>query len=129
VSRRRQLPLNVNDLDEAITFFSRLFGALAGQEQAWLRKLRHRRALAQAGADREPRLGGSLNQPGVEVPDTDTVEAEQARLAATEPAAAEERGTLCCYGRQDKFWIQGAPDGESWEIYTVLADSPTFYGD
>jgi hypothetical protein len=24
--------------------------------------------------------------------------------------------------------VQGVPDGASWEVYTVLADSPTFYG-
>jgi hypothetical protein len=29
----------------------------------------------------------------------------------------------------DKFWIQGAPDGEAWEIYTVLADSQTWYAE
>ena len=29
--------------------------------------------------------------------------------------------------RQGKFWVQCAPDGERWEIYTVLADSQTFY--
>ena len=37
--------------------------------------------------------------------------------------------TTCCYAKQDKFWVQGAPDGESWEIYTVLADSQTFYAE
>jgi Domain of unknown function (DUF5753) len=30
--------------------------------------------------------------------------------------------------RQDKFWVQGAPNGERWEIYTVLEGSPTFWG-
>ena len=75
-----------------------------------------------------PGQGGSLNHLGVEVPDTGTVEAEQARLAGAGLAAAEERETTCCYARQDKFWVQGAPDGEAWEIYTVLADSPTFWG-
>jgi hypothetical protein len=30
--------------------------------------------------------------------------------------------------RQDKFWVTGAPGGERWEIYTVLADSATFWG-
>ena len=38
----------------------------------------------------------------------------------------DERGTTCCYAKQDKFWVEGAPNGEQWEIYTVLADSPTF---
>ena len=27
----------------------------------------------------------------------------------------------CCYAVQDKVWVDG-PDGEPWEIYTVLAD-------
>jgi hypothetical protein len=76
-----------------------------------------------------PGQGGTLNHLGVEVPDTETVEAEQARLAQGGLAATEERGTTCCYAAQDKFWVQGAPDGESWEIYTVLADSQTFYGE
>jgi hypothetical protein len=43
--------------------------------------------------------------------------------------SVDERATTCCYAKQDKFWVQGAPDGEAWEIYTVLADSPTFYDD
>jgi hypothetical protein len=73
--------------------------------------------------------GGTLNHLGVEVADTDTVDAEQARLAGAGLAGKDERGTTCCHARQDKFWVEDAPNGESWEIYTVLADSPAFYGD
>ena len=76
-----------------------------------------------------PGQGGSLNHLGIEVPDTDAVAAEQARLAGTGLAPAEAGQTTCCYARQDKFWVQGVPDGESWEIYTVLADSQTFYAE
>ena len=72
--------------------------------------------------------GGSLNHLGVEVPGTDAVEAEQARLAEAGLASVDERDTTCCYARQDKFWVQGAPNGERWEIYTVLEDSATFWG-
>jgi len=72
--------------------------------------------------------GGSLNHLGVEVPGTDVVEAEQARLAEAGLASVDERDTTCCYARQDKFWVQGAPNGERWEIYAVLEDSATFWG-
>lgn len=34
-------------------------------------------------------------------------------------------GTTCCFATQDKVWVTG-PAGERWEVYTVLADSPTF---
>ena len=73
-----------------------------------------------------PGQGGSVNHLGVEVADTDTVDAEQTRLAARGLASVDERGTTCCYAKQDKFWVEGAPNGEQWEIYTVLADSATF---
>jgi hypothetical protein len=54
---------------------------------------------------------------------------EQTRLAASGLTEVDERDTsTCCYAKQDKFWVQGAPNGERWEIYTVLADSPTFFG-
>src|ERR1700733_11874954 len=50
-------------------------------------------------------------------------------LAEAGLASVDERATTCCYAKQDKFWVQGAPNGESWEVYTVLEDSPTFYGE
>ena len=125
---RIQLALNVNDLDESISFYSKLFGA----EPAKVRPGYANFAIADPPLKlilmENPGQGGSLNHLGVEVPGTGAVEAEQARLAEAGLAAVEERGTTCCYARQDKFWVQGAPNGERWEIYTVLEDSPTFWG-
>ena len=68
-------------------------------------------------------------QLALNVSDIDTVDAEQARLAEAGLASVDERATTCCYAKQDKFWVQGAPDGESWEVYTVLGDSQTFHGE
>ncbi|GAA4756049.1 hypothetical protein GCM10023350_46960 [Nocardioides endophyticus] len=39
-------------------------------------------------------------------------------------ASVDERDTICCYAKQDTFWAEGAPNGEQWEVYTVLADAP-----
>jgi catechol 2,3-dioxygenase-like lactoylglutathione lyase family enzyme len=126
---RLQLALNVTDIDQAVAFYSKLFGT----EPAKVRPGYANFAIAEPPLKlvllENPGQGGSLNHLGVEVPDAGTVEAEQARLAEaglTEAAAGE---TTCCYAKQDKFWVQGAPDGEAWEIYTVLADSSTFYAD
>ena len=126
---RVQLALNVSDLEQSVAFYSKLFGA----EPAKLRPGYANFAIA------DPPLklvllehsgqGGSLNHLGVEVSDTDAVDAEQARLAKSGLTSVDERATTCCYARQDKFWVPDAPDGESWEIYTVLEDSQTFYGE
>ena len=125
---RVQLALNVNDIDEAVAFYRKLFGA----EPAKLRPGYANFAIAEPPLKlillENPGQGGSLNHLGVEVADTDAVDAEQARLAEAGLASVDERDTTCCYARQDKFWVTGAPSGERWEIYTVLHDSATFWG-
>jgi catechol 2,3-dioxygenase-like lactoylglutathione lyase family enzyme len=126
---RVQLALNVDDLDASIAFYSRLFGT----EPAKVRPGYANFAVAEPPLKlvliENPGHGGSVNHLGVEVADTGTVDAEQTRLAAAGLPAAEERDVTCCYAKQDKFWVEGAPDGERWEIYTVLADADVMLGD
>ena len=123
---RVQLALNVNDLSESIAFYRKLFGT----EPAKVRDGYANFAIAEPPLKlvllENPGHGGSINHLGVEVEDVDRVDAEQARLAAAGLASTDEHGTTCCYAEQDKFWVEGTPNGERWEIYTVLADSQTF---
>src|SRR3954452_4199645 len=123
---RVQLALNVDDLDRSIAFYSRLFAT----EPAKVRPGYANFAVAQPPLKliliENPGEGGSLNHLGVEVADTDIVDAEQSRLASEGFVSIDERGTTCCYAKQDKFWIDSTPDGERWEVYTVLSDSETF---
>jgi len=128
VPGRIQLALNVDDLGESIAFYSKLFGTQPAKVKPGYANFAIAEPALKLVLLENPGQGGSLNHLGVEVADTDTVEAEQARLAEEGLAAVEERDTTCCYARQDKFWVKGAPDGERWEIYTVTGDSPTFWG-
>jgi catechol 2,3-dioxygenase-like lactoylglutathione lyase family enzyme len=123
---RLQLALNVDDLDQSIVFYSRLFGT----EPAKIRPGYANFAVADPPLKlvlvETPGQGGSINHLGVEVEDVDTVDAIQARLAADGLASIDERGTTCCYAKQDKFWVEGTPNREQWEVYTVLSDSLTY---
>lgn len=122
---RVQLALNVNDLESAITFYSKLFGT----EPAKIREGYANFAIA------EPPLklvlienkghGGTLNHLGVEVEDSQIVAATTHRLSNEGLKTVVEENTSCCYAVQDKVWVHG-PDAEPWEVYTVLADAPTF---
>jgi catechol 2,3-dioxygenase-like lactoylglutathione lyase family enzyme len=123
---RLQLALNVNDIDEAVTFYSRLFGAEPAKRRPGYANFAITEPPLKLVLLENPGQGGSLNHLGVEVADVDTVDAEQTRLAGEGFASIDERGTTCCYAKQDKFWVEGAPNGERWEVYTVLADSATF---
>ena len=119
---RLQLALNVEDLDASITFYRTLFGT----EPAKVRPGYANFAVAEPPLKlvliENPGKGGSVNHLGVEVEDVDTVDTELTRLATAGFATTEERDTTCCYAKQDKFWVQGTPDGERWEVYTITDD-------
>src|SRR5450755_1039350 len=125
---RVQLALRVADLEQSIAFYSRLFGTEPAKRRPGYANFAVATPPLKLVLLENPGHGGSLNHLGVEVGDVDTVDSEQSRLAASGLASVDERGTTCCYAKQDKFWVEGAPDGERWEVYTVLADSETFAG-
>jgi len=126
---RVQLALNVNDIDEAVRFYTALFGTEPAKRRPGYANFAIAEPPLKLVLLENPGQGGSLNHLGVEVADTGAVEAAQTRLADAGLAAIDERDTTCCYARQDKFWVTGAPNGERWEIYTVLQDSATFWAE
>ncbi|KKC01910.1 ArsI/CadI family heavy metal resistance metalloenzyme [Mycobacterium nebraskense] len=122
---RVQLALNVDDLGEAIAFYSKLFDT----EPAKVKPGYANFAIAEPPLKlvllENPGHGGTLNHLGVEVASSDTVHAEIGRLTERGLVTEEELNTTCCFASQDKVWVTG-PGGERWEVYTVLADSETF---
>jgi catechol 2,3-dioxygenase-like lactoylglutathione lyase family enzyme len=126
---RLQLALNVDDLDEAVAFYATLFGIEPAKRRPGYANFAIAEPPLKLVLLEHPGQGGGLNHLGVELADTEAVDAEHVRLTAAGLAPVDERDTTCCYARQDKFWVQGAPSGERWEIYTVLEDSPAFWGE
>ena len=119
---RVQLALNVSNLQEAIDFYGKLFGA----EPAKVREGYANFAidnpplkLVLIEGDGQP---GTLNHLGVEVESTEQVTAAIARFSNMGMQTSVEESTTCCFAVQDKVWVQG-PDAEPWEVYTVLADA------
>jgi catechol 2,3-dioxygenase-like lactoylglutathione lyase family enzyme len=121
---RVQLALNVADLETAVRFYTKLFGVEPRKRKPGYANF--------AVADPPLKLvlfegqgePGSLNHLGVEVASTDDVHAATQRLANDGLATKAQDDVTCCYAVQDKVWVD-APDGEPWEIYTVVADVET----
>jgi lactoylglutathione lyase len=122
---RAQLALNVDDLDEAITFYSKLFNAEPAKVKPGYANFAIAEPPLKLVLIENPGHGGTLNHLGVEVESGDKVHQEIARLADEGMLPEEQIGTTCCYATQDKAWVTG-PSGEKWEVYTVLSDSETF---
>ena len=122
---RVQLALNVDDLDEAITFYSKLFNTEPAKVKPGYANFAVTEPPMKLVLLENPGKGGTINHLGVEVASSDVVHAEIARLSGEGLFTDEEIGTTCCFATQDKVWVTG-PAGEKWEVYTVLADSDDF---
>ena len=122
---RVQLALNVDDLDEAIGFYTKLFAT----EPAKVRPGYANFAVAEPPLKlvliETPGAGGTLNHLGVEVASTAEVAAAQ--------RPPQQRGPVHRHrGRRRRAATPSrtrsgstVPSGEPWEIYTVLADAET----
>ncbi len=120
---RIQLALNVSNLDEAITFYSKFFDTTPAKVRPGYANFAVgepplKLVLIEGGG--EP---GSINHLGVEVFSSDEVVAATKRLSDEGMATDIEESSTCCFAVQDKVWVEG-PDASRWEVYTVLADAP-----
>lgn len=125
---RIQLALNVDDVEAATAFYATLFGTEPAKTRPGYANFAITDPPLKLVLLENPGQGGTLNHLGVEVGSVEEVDAEQTRLAAVGLASTEERDSTCCYAKQTKFWVENTPDDVRWEVYTVLADSPTFSG-
>jgi Glyoxalase/Bleomycin resistance protein/Dioxygenase superfamily len=125
---RVQLALNVDKLDEAVAFYSKLFNTSPAKLKKGYANFAVSEPPLKLVLIENPGHGGTINHLGVEVESSDKVHAEIGRLAGKGMFTEEEIGTTCCFAAQDKVWVTG-PGGEKWEVYAVLADSDTFWGE
>lgn len=123
---RVQLALNVDDIDTAVAFYSRLFNTAPAKIKPGYANFAIAEPPLKLVLLENPGHGGSINHLGVEVETSEQVHGEIARLTAEGLFTEEEIGTTCCFATQDKVWVTG-PGGERWEVYTKLADSETFF--
>jgi catechol 2,3-dioxygenase-like lactoylglutathione lyase family enzyme len=119
---RVQVALNVGDLNEAILFYTKMFGvgpAKVREGYANFAIANPPLKLVLIAGHGEP---GTMNHIGVEVESTDEVSDKiQHAVSMGLPIEVQESET-CCFAVQDKVWVKG---GElAWEWYTVLEDAP-----
>jgi catechol 2,3-dioxygenase-like lactoylglutathione lyase family enzyme len=124
---RVQLALNVSNLDEAIDFYSRFFKSPPAKVRPGYANFAIEQPPLKLVLIENTDHAGSLNHLGVEVFSIDEVSGAAGYLAEVGLTTRVEDETTCCYAVQDKVWVDGV-DSVPWEIYTVLADSPTANG-
>jgi catechol 2,3-dioxygenase-like lactoylglutathione lyase family enzyme len=124
------IALNVRDLDRSVDFYRRFFGEPAKLKSDYAKFVTRDPEIHLA---LEPGLGagpeaasrpGALSHLGLRVGSGDEVERWKTGLRERGLVVEEEKRAECCYAVQEKFWLTD-PDGNRWEIYTVLQDVDT----
>jgi catechol 2,3-dioxygenase-like lactoylglutathione lyase family enzyme len=122
---RVQLALNVKNLDEAVTFYSTLFGVEVNKRKPGYANFAIEEPPLKLVLFENPDAVERLNHLGVEVMDDAGVQEATARLKAAGLADRVEDEETCCYATQDKVWSVD-PEGLRWEFYRVLEDTEAF---
>jgi predicted enzyme related to lactoylglutathione lyase len=122
---RVQLALNVENLDEAVAFYSKLFGVKVNKRKPGYANFAIDEPPLKLVLLEVPGAPERLNHLGVEVFEQSDVDAAIARLSAAGIAGEVEIDRTCCHAVQNKVWSSD-PQGARWEFYRVIADSEAF---
>ena len=117
---RLQLALNVEDVDAAVGFYSKLFGAEPAKRRPGYANFAIDEPPLKLVLFEAPGAGGTVNHLGVETETAEEVtEAEQRlREAGLETTSIDD--TLCCYAGKTETWVTDT-EGIGWEWYVNTA--------
>src|SRR5262245_4159541 len=124
--KRLHVHVSVDDLSQAVKFYSTLFAAQPTVTKSdyakWmLDDPRVNFAISMRGA--QP----GLNHLGIQVESQEELHEVYDRLRAADAPMIEQGQTQCCYHRSEKAWIDD-PAGISWEAFYTTGEA-TVYGD
>jgi catechol 2,3-dioxygenase-like lactoylglutathione lyase family enzyme len=115
------ISLNVSDLDRSTDFYRRFFGQPKKLKTGYVKFVAQEPEIHLALQPGEVAGPGPLSHLGIRVDSIDKVLQWKEALAGRGLPTEEEKREACCYALQEKFWVRD-PDGNRWEVYTVLED-------
>lgn len=120
---RLQLALNVKNLDQAVDYYSRLFGVQPHKRRPGYANFSIddpalKLVLFERASARE-----RINHLGVEAQDQAELDAAIERLTEGGLVERREEQKTCCHATQNKVW-SSEPEGLQWEWYRIIDDEP-----
>lgn len=117
------ISLNVSDLPRSIDFYRRFLGEPKKLKTDYAKFVAQdpeiHLALQPGRVSNRP--AGALSHLGIRVDSTEQVRQWKSILRERGLPTEDEKREACCYAVQEKFWVSD-PDGNRWEVYTVLED-------
>ncbi|MEP5938332.1 MAG: ArsI/CadI family heavy metal resistance metalloenzyme [Erythrobacter sp.] len=113
--KRIHVSLNVSDLEQSRTFYTKMFGAEPTLERGhyvqWV--------LDDPGVNFVVEDSGKtqgLTHLGIQASDAEELEEQFARVRSAGQLVIEQGDTQCCFAKSTKNWISD-PDGNAWETF------------
>ncbi|MCC6141662.1 MAG: VOC family protein [Nitrospira sp.] len=122
--KRFHIHIGVDNLDEAIGFYSALFGAAPVKAKPdYAKWMLDDPRVNFAISTRANKKG--VDHLGIQVEEESELNELRSRLERADMTVLEEGATTCCYARSDKSWVQD-PSGIPWEAYRTMEDAQFF---
>lgn len=122
---RVQIALNVENLEDAIAYYSKLFGAEVNKRKPGYANFAIDEPPLKLVLMENPDATDRVNHLGVETFEQGDIDEAVSRFDAAGIKDVEEKEATCCFATQNKVWSR-EPQGLRWEWYRILADSDTF---
>jgi len=124
--KRLHIHVGVDNIDNAIRFYSALFGATPVKTKPdyakWMLDDPH---VNFAVSTRSGKRG--VDHLGIQVDSAEELNTLRAQLSAANLSMHSEGETTCCYARSEKSWVEDPAD-MAWEAYHTMEDAQ-MYGD
>ena len=120
---KAHLAINVRDVEQSTGFYRKMFGIEPSKVRTGYAKFDVQNPPLNFTLNQVP-FGerGALSHLGIQVASTRDVLAMRDNWTEAGLVPREELQTDCCYALQDKAWVQD-PDGNEWEVFTVIEDN------
>jgi catechol 2,3-dioxygenase-like lactoylglutathione lyase family enzyme len=122
---RVQLAMNVRDLTESISFYSKLFGEDPTKvKDGYANWALEDPPMKFVIFENHDAPAGTINHLGVEVESAEQVVEEEQRLTSAGLLTTGVDDTICCFAEKVETWVVD-PNGPRWEYYVKQADHDT----
>lgn len=118
---RVQLALNVENLDESIEFYEKMFDTPVAKRKDGYANFEVENPPLKLVLFEGQGEGGTLNHLGVEVEEKSQVSDAEIRISRTGLETTGIDDTMCCYAEKTETWVEG-PDTR-WEWYVKTGDA------
>jgi catechol 2,3-dioxygenase-like lactoylglutathione lyase family enzyme len=122
--KRFHLHIGVEQLDQAITFYTKLLGVEPVKRKPdYAKWMLEDPRINLAISTRASTKG--VDHLGIQVDEEQELNEIRERMKAESLPVAEEGESICCYAHSDKSWVLD-PAGIPWEAYRTMVDAEIF---